>query len=58
MPFATLRKRPSEKPVPSGSGGVTESEYMLAVTEAEERWLRSVVDDLRAGRLTWPASDS
>lgn len=24
MPFATLRKRPSEKPLPSGSGGVTE----------------------------------
>ncbi|MBB2746583.1 UNVERIFIED_ORG: DNA-binding PadR family transcriptional regulator [Microbispora rosea subsp. rosea] len=34
-----------------------ESEYMLAVTDAEERWLRSVVDDLRAGRLTWPTGD-
>ncbi|WP_432925540.1 hypothetical protein ACQPZZ_32965 [Microbispora sp. CA-135349] len=35
-----------------------ESEYLLALTATEERWLRSVVDDLREGRLTWPASDS
>lgn len=30
-----------------------ETEYLRAVTEAEARWLRGVVEDLRAGRLTW-----
>jgi DNA-binding PadR family transcriptional regulator len=30
-----------------------ETEYLRAVTDAETDWVRSVVDDLRAGRLTW-----
>ena len=30
-----------------------EDEYRRAVTRAELDWVRSVVDDLRAGRLTW-----
>lgn len=30
-----------------------EDEYQRAVTSAEIEWVRSLVDDLRAGRLTW-----
>jgi hypothetical protein len=30
-----------------------EGEYLRAVTAAEADWLDGVVDDLRAGRLTW-----
>ncbi|MCM2423456.1 PadR family transcriptional regulator [Streptomyces sp. RKAG293] len=30
-----------------------ETEYLRAVTAAEVQWVRSVVDDLRAGRLSW-----
>ncbi|MER6006900.1 PadR family transcriptional regulator [Nonomuraea angiospora] len=30
-----------------------EIEYLREVTAAETRWLRAVIDDLRAGRLTW-----
>ncbi|GAA2168720.1 PadR family transcriptional regulator [Actinomadura napierensis] len=30
-----------------------ETEYLRAVTAAETGWVRSVVDDLRSGRLTW-----
>jgi DNA-binding PadR family transcriptional regulator len=30
-----------------------EEEYRRAVLEAEVGWLRGVIDDLRAGRLTW-----
>jgi DNA-binding PadR family transcriptional regulator len=30
-----------------------ETEYLHAVTAAEVRWLRSVIDDLQAGRLSW-----
>ncbi|MEV4573253.1 PadR family transcriptional regulator [Nonomuraea jabiensis] len=30
-----------------------EIEYLREVTAAETRWLRGVIDDLRAGRLTW-----
>ncbi|MBO2435909.1 PadR family transcriptional regulator [Actinomadura nitritigenes] len=30
-----------------------ETEYLRAVTAAEAGWVRSVVDDLRTGRLTW-----
>lgn len=30
-----------------------ESEYLRTVTAAELEWLRSVLDDLRAGRLSW-----
>ncbi|MCP3783191.1 PadR family transcriptional regulator [Micromonospora sp. A3M-1-15] len=32
-----------------------EDEHLDAIAAAEERWLRSVVEDLRAGRLTWSA---
>lgn len=30
-----------------------EEEYLQAVLEAELKWVRSIIDDLRAGRLTW-----
>jgi DNA-binding PadR family transcriptional regulator len=30
-----------------------ETEYLRAVTTAEAQWVRSVVEDLRAGRLSW-----
>ncbi|HEV2779758.1 MAG TPA: PadR family transcriptional regulator [Actinophytocola sp.] len=30
-----------------------DDEYRDAVTRAELRWVRSVIDDLRSGRLTW-----
>jgi Predicted transcriptional regulators len=32
---------------------VLEIEYLRTVTGAEVGWLRSVIDDLRSGRLTW-----
>ena len=32
---------------------VIEDEYQRAVTRAELGWVRSVIDDLRSGRLTW-----
>jgi DNA-binding PadR family transcriptional regulator len=34
-----------------------EAEYLRAVTAAELQWLRSVIDDLRSGNLTWSAAD-
>ncbi|AWS47755.1 PadR family transcriptional regulator [Streptosporangium sp. 'caverna'] len=34
-----------------------EAEYLRAVTAAELQWLRSVIDDLRSGDLTWSAAD-
>jgi DNA-binding PadR family transcriptional regulator len=30
-----------------------ETEYLHTVTAAEVRWLRSVIDDLQSGRLSW-----
>jgi hypothetical protein len=30
-----------------------EAEYQRAVLEAEARWARSVIADLRSGKLTW-----
>lgn len=30
-----------------------ETEYQRAITEAEARWLGSVIDDLRSGQLAW-----
>jgi hypothetical protein len=30
-----------------------ETEYVLATAAAQLTWVRSVVDDLRAGRLSW-----
>ena len=32
-----------------------ETEYLRTVTAAEAQWVRSVADDLRAGRLAWSA---
>ena len=34
-----------------------ESEYLRAVTHAELKWVNSVMDDLRAGSLTWSYED-
>ncbi|MBP2703256.1 PadR family transcriptional regulator [Microbispora sp. RL4-1S] len=48
---ANLAGQPEEFPRVAG----IESEYLLAVTVAEEQWIKSIVDDLRAGRLTWAA---
>ncbi|WP_051094340.1 MULTISPECIES: PadR family transcriptional regulator [unclassified Streptomyces] len=41
--------------VPPGLPRITliENEYLLAVLDAEERWLRGVLGDLRDGSLTW-----
>jgi DNA-binding PadR family transcriptional regulator len=36
---------------------VLESEYVRAVSAAELGWVEGVVDDLRAGRLTWKDED-
>src|SRR3954471_5410709 len=32
---------------------VLESEYVVAMKETELRWVRSIIEDLRAGRLDW-----
>jgi DNA-binding PadR family transcriptional regulator len=34
-----------------------ENEYLHTITSAEEQWLRSVIDDLRIGRLTLSAEE-
>jgi DNA-binding PadR family transcriptional regulator len=34
-----------------------ESEYLRAVTDAELKWVNSVIDELRAGSLTWSYED-
>jgi DNA-binding PadR family transcriptional regulator len=34
-----------------------ESEYLRAVTDAELKWVNSVINDLRAGSLTWSYED-
>jgi DNA-binding PadR family transcriptional regulator len=34
-----------------------ETEYVRAVTAAELKWVKSVVDDLRAGKLEWNIED-
>jgi len=34
-----------------------ETEYVRAVTAAELKWVKSVVDDLSAGRLEWKMED-
>jgi DNA-binding PadR family transcriptional regulator len=33
--------------------GLIETEYQRAVTDAEARWLGSVIDDINSGRLSW-----
>ena len=32
---------------------LVESEYLLAMRQAELGWVRSLIEDIRAGRLTW-----
>lgn len=45
-----------EQPVPGlPRVFLLENEYMAAVVRAEVAWLLAVIDDLRAGRLTWSA---
>jgi hypothetical protein len=34
-----------------------ESEYLLATATAQLTWLRSVIDDLRTGRLSWSEAE-
>jgi DNA-binding PadR family transcriptional regulator len=36
-----------------GRACLVEAEYMRAMRQAERDWVRSLIDDLRAGRLTW-----
>jgi DNA-binding PadR family transcriptional regulator len=36
-----------------GRACLVEAEYMRALRQAERDWVRSVIDDIRAGRLTW-----
>jgi len=36
-----------------GRGSILELEYARCLAQAELAWVRSVIDDLRAGRLTW-----
>jgi DNA-binding PadR family transcriptional regulator len=36
-----------------GRGAILELEYARCVAQAELDWVRSVIDDLRAGRLNW-----
>ncbi|MFD8542366.1 PadR family transcriptional regulator [Streptomyces sp. NPDC059649] len=47
----------SQLAVHTGDGvprvALIEHEYLLAMVEAEERWVRAVTDDLRDGGLTW-----
>ncbi|MEW9517710.1 PadR family transcriptional regulator [Streptomyces tubercidicus] len=40
---------------PTGLPRITliENEYLLAVLDAEQRWLQGVISDLRDGSLTW-----
>jgi DNA-binding PadR family transcriptional regulator len=33
--------------------GLIETEYQRAVTDAEARWLSSIIDDINSGRLSW-----
>ncbi|MEV0623718.1 PadR family transcriptional regulator [Nonomuraea sp. NPDC050404] len=52
---AALARLEGELEEESGLPRVTrlETEYLRAVTEAEARWVRSILDDIRTGRLTW-----
>jgi DNA-binding PadR family transcriptional regulator len=36
--------------------GLLEFEYLYRMVQSEAAWIRSVVDDLRSGRLTWGAT--
>ncbi|NJP95718.1 PadR family transcriptional regulator [Nonomuraea sp. FMUSA5-5] len=49
--LAALEEQLADTGVPRVA--MLEVEYLRAVTEAEARWLRGVVEDLRGGRLTW-----
>jgi len=39
--------------VPVPRWALLETEYLKAVTEAEVRWIETILDDLREGSLTW-----
>jgi DNA-binding PadR family transcriptional regulator len=39
--------------VPVPRWALLETEYLKAVTEAEVRWIETVVDEIRSGSLTW-----
>jgi DNA-binding PadR family transcriptional regulator len=57
---ATLARRLAEleQPVPGLPRiFLIENEYMAAVVRAEIEWLRAIVADLDAGRLTWPSRE-
>ncbi|MEV1248682.1 PadR family transcriptional regulator [Nonomuraea sp. NPDC050022] len=49
--LARLEAALGEAGVPRVS--LLETEYLRAATESELRWVTGVLDDLRAGRLTW-----
>jgi DNA-binding PadR family transcriptional regulator len=51
-----LRRKELERPFPEIPRiFLIESEYMASVARAELRWLRSIIDDLRSGRLRYPS---
>jgi DNA-binding PadR family transcriptional regulator len=52
---ATLAAHDRELKDESGPGRLflLETEYLRAVTAAEHEWVTRVVDDLKAGRLSW-----
>jgi DNA-binding PadR family transcriptional regulator len=39
--------------IPVPRWALLETEYLKAVTEAEVRWIETILDDLREGSLTW-----
>jgi hypothetical protein len=39
-----------------GRAVLVEAEYVRALRQAELNWVRSLIDDIRAGRLTWGRS--
>jgi DNA-binding PadR family transcriptional regulator len=46
-----LRSKVDGQPVPRFA--LLETEYQLAVTEAEAKWIDNILHDLRTGTLTW-----
>ncbi|MFG2830809.1 PadR family transcriptional regulator [Streptomyces sp. NPDC048434] len=50
---AGLERQSAEAPTGLPRITLIENEYLLAVLDAEERWLHGVIDDLRDGSLTW-----
>src|SRR5205823_3497782 len=50
---ADLERQSAEAPAGLPRITLIENEYLLTVLDAEERWLRGVISDLRDGSLTW-----